>query len=327
MPSTMIAEAPDGDDLTVTVNQENITAFRSYARLSRDLGHADEADAMERHADNLTARLTAVTVADPAPPIAPQPQPIPKPAPPKRRALRVAVALAAAAVVVGIAPHAPHASAAEVREQSAPVSATRAYPTANPIRIVVSGPRVTVSARLISTAPRPDGTHAAMLLGPNGFFVSGESRARSQVAVVTVTGTLPSHLLAPGPQMWIAGDAGDESYVGVGVKVMRQSRFGRITTVPVGAGRMFLSAPLSHYNIPTGTYTASKSSPVQVQYAAGRGDWRRWVTAATMSTTAAGQPAAKIVGLPKGQILVRLVRPEGGNVTGVASGTITVTVR
>jgi len=316
MTATLIAESPDGD-LRVTVSRANIKALRSYANLTRDMGDVTEAQAMVRYADTLTARLD---VTDPVQPITPPtPTPCPKPAPPKHRtALRILGAVVAClAVLVGVTPHA----------------SARVYPTTNPIRVVVSGPRATVSAQLISTAARPDGTHAVMLLAPNGFMASGESRARGPVVPVTVSGTIPSYLLTPGSQLWVASDAGDESYVGVGVKVLRQSRFGRVTAVPVGGGRVFVHVPLSHYNIPTNTWMGSKLSPVQVQYAVGTakaqtaGAATQWRTAATLTTDAAGNPAAGIVSLPKGPLSVRLVRAEGGNVTGTVSGAFPVVVR
>jgi hypothetical protein len=325
MTATLIAESPDDGDLRVTVSHANIKALRSYAHLTRERGDVKEAQAMERYADALTARLGEMEGSTTRPTSEPKPSPEGEPVPKRRTALRVLVAiLAALGALIGIAPHA----AADSAPAGPTFTASRVFPTATPIRVVVAGPTVTVSTQFISTTPLADGTHAAALFSPGGFVVSGESRRRGPVATVQITGTVPSYLLTPGSQTWWAVDAGDESYVPVAVKVLRQGRFGRVTAVPVGGGRAFVSAALSHYNIPTGTWMGSKLSPVQVQYATltvrGAMQWR---TAGTRTTDAAGNPAAGIVSLPKGRLTVRLIRAEGANVTGVTSGTITVVVR
>jgi hypothetical protein len=325
MTATTVA-SQDGT-LHVQVTSEGVAALtaharqvRGYARLSRDLGNVAGADnldreaaSLERYADTLTARLD---VTDPVQPIIPPaPTPGPKPAPPKRRTvLRVIGAVVAClAVLVGIAPHA----------------SARVYPTTNPIRVVVSGPRAIVSAQLISTAARPDGTHAAALIGPNGFMVSGESRVRGPIVPVNVSGTIPSYLLTPGTQMWVASDAGDESYVGVGVKVLRQSRFASVRAFPVSGGRVVVVADLQHYDIQANAYRPSKLSPVAVQYQTGSVQAKgvaQWRTAGTITTDAVGNPAAGLVRLPKGAVRVRMVRAEGATVTSAITGTFTVRV-
>jgi hypothetical protein len=64
----------------------------------------------------------------------------------------------------------------------------------------------------------------------------------------------------------------------------------------------------------------SKASPVQVQCRAGS----KWVTYTTLKTDSAGDVSQMTVAPAKCTFGVRLVRPEGANVTSATSATVPV---
>jgi hypothetical protein len=228
---------------------------------------------------------------------------------PVRWHLRTALpVLVAAATVTGLA-----------GAGALPARATVSRAAAGTLRVVIAGPSVDVSVPVLSsTSIGTSGVHVVVVQGPGVSLWSGAATGQ-----FVVRGTVAARGLTPGAQNWTVVDAGDARSVRLPVLVLRQSRLIGPTFTSTARGQVTAALWLQHIDQVLGRWAPSKRSPALVQL------WRagHWVTLTTLTTDAVAGAAGGTFPVPSGSQKLRVLRPEGANVTGVVSGVVTLRVR
>ena len=100
----------------------------------------------------------------------------------------------------------------------------------------------------------------------------------------------------------------------VPVTFLRASRIVSAGVAAQGPGLAYVVAQVRHYRQVSDSWGPSRLSPVRLEYL----ESGRWVVAGTVTTDRHGL-ASGVVRVPRGDLLVRLVRPQGATVSRTVS--------
>lgn len=241
------------------------------------------------------------------------------------RSLAGVAAVALLAVGLVVAPlGSPQAQAMERPQPDPAAAAARAAVTAQAAgkptsyRVVLDRTRTTIRVAATAYTTNAAGVHCArvQIMSPAlsvGASILARGCSRSPRFTISVPVTAGRFGSGGTFRLAVVDDLAGAVTGSATLTVLRPSRIAGSYIADGLGGQLFVAVALQHYQAASRTWTASQYSPIRVQVMHGR----TWRTIATVSTDASGY-AGGYVWTGPGRFLVRLVRPEGATVTGVA---------
>lgn len=244
-----------------------------------------------------------------------------------------AAAVALLAVGLVLAPTSTGSAQAMEGPEPDPVAAAaraavtaQAAPLAPSYRVVLDRSSRTIRVAATTYTTNAAGLHCArvQLVAPGlsvGFGILARACSRSPWFTIPVPVTAGRFGAGGTYRLAVVDDLADAVTGSATLTVLRPSRIAGSYVADGLGGQLFAAVALEHYSAAARTWMASKYSPIRVQVMVGR----TWRTIATLTTDGNGY-AGGYVWTGPGRFLVRLVRPQGGTVTGVTGAAWGVTV-